>query len=863
MQIVQVPIHVLIIEDNPGDAVLFREVLNETSIELKKVSHVMDLDRAIEYLQTQQPDIIFLDLSLPDCSGIETFYKLQQYTGKAAVVILTGINDTNVALQAINKGAQDFLIKGELNEVIIKKTVLYSIERQRISESLRLSNERYNMVALATNDMAWDWDLRTNKIFRSKAGWDKIIGPVREEEYNQPDALWHRMLPEEKIRNDKEMSEMLNSPDSTNFQMEYRIQRTDGTFAHIIDKGYIIREENGMVARLIGAIQDVTEIKKAEEELRRLSFVAQETINGIVITNQENTITWVNESLPKITGFSREDIVGNSMVDFLARLSATPVTIRYIRIKMKLEQTYSCDLLIRKQNGERCWLRMQCQPQHDAHQQVTGFFAIVTDISREKFVEETLKASENRFRSIIEKSTEGLTLLNIDGIVTDTSPAAIKMTGFSIEDYSQPENKNLVHPHEMEAVNKAFEDVLQKPGLVKTLEYRFRNKLGYYIWLEATYHNLLHEPDINAMVIHFRNISSRKIFEEILQTSEEKYRNLFNTNPSSIFIWNPRTYQILEINDAAMEEYGYSKTAFLAMKMTDLLLPGQLKEFKQIAKAIADSQLQHADHVLLHKNIKGKVKYMDITNQVIQYFSQLACLSIAHDITEKIDLEKKLGEERRKKQQQITAAVITAQEKEREELGKELHDNINQILATSKLYIEYALENEVMRDTLLSNAKDFIETAVAELRNLSKTLSPPSLGEVGIEMALQELVESIKVVNKFTFHTEWEVLKKIHLSEPLQLTIFRIVQEQLNNIIKHAQAQNIWIKINLKNLRLHIIIRDDGKGFNLAARKTGVGLKNIHSRAELHNGIMQLKSEPGQGFEMSLLFNIEKPPNRL
>jgi two-component system, NarL family, sensor histidine kinase UhpB len=231
-------------------------------------------------------------------------------------------------------------------------------------------------------------------------------------------------------------------------------------------------------------------------------------------------------------------------------------------------------------------------------------------------------------------------------------------------------------------------------------------------------------------------------------------------------------------------------------------------------------------------------------------------IGAAKDITEKKELEKKLNEERRKKQNEITNAVITAQEKEREALGRELHDNINQILATTKLYIEYSLTNEEMRNELLETAKVYIGDAVAEIRSLSKSLVPPSLGEVGITMALDELIESVEPVNDFKITSNWKNIKNQYLSEQLKLTIFRIAQEQLNNISKHAKASNVSITLSMEKGQVHFIIEDDGIGFDSSQKVKGVGLQNIFSRANLHSGKATITSSIGNGCVLSILFKL-------
>jgi signal transduction histidine kinase len=292
------------------------------------------------------------------------------------------------------------------------------------------------------------------------------------------------------------------------------------------------------------------------------------------------------------------------------------------------------------------------------------------------------------------------------------------------------------------------------------------------------------------------------------------------------------------------------------MSVTDLNAPGSGEEIKDLAQNLLINENFKSSAVWQHITKSGAGRYMDITFQAIDYYGQKASLAIVNNITGQIELEIKLSTERLKKQQEITAAVITAQEQEREELGKELHDNINQILATTRLYIEYAQTNEAMREQLLFSAKEFIMSAVNEIRNLSKSLSPPSLGEVGLVVALEELFDTIRRINKYVFHTEWIDIDEKRVPEQLKLTIFRIIQEQINNIIKHAHANNVWVKIKMQNQRLLISVKDDGKGFSMIEKSKGVGLKNISSRAGLHNGTMQMHSEPGKGCELKVAFSL-------
>lgn len=230
---------------------------------------------------------------------------------------------------------------------------------------------------------------------------------------------------------------------------------------------------------------------------------------------------------------------------------------------------------------------------------------------------------------------------------------------------------------------------------------------------------------------------------------------------------------------------------------------------------------------------------------------------ICNDITTRIELEKALAEEIKEKQREITAAVITAQENERYFLGEELHDNINPILSTARLYIDCVLSGDERQQHLLSESKDFIGTAINEIRTLSKSLIPPSLGDIGLVEAMEDMVNNIRAVNKLNFVCEFEDVDDNMLSSSLKLTIFRIVQEQLNNVMKHANAGTVWLRLQRKADKLQLTVKDDGIGFDPLKKRNGVGLQNISSRTELCNGEVQIISAPGQGCELVVNFVID------
>ncbi len=352
-----------------------------------------------------------------------------------------------------------------------------------------------------------------------------------------------------------------------------------------------------------------------------------------------------------------------------------------------------------------------------------------------------------------------------------------------------------------------------------------------------------------------------KVTAESLRLSNERYELVSKATSDMVWDWDLMNNRVFRSADGWDKVFGKAENneSVYADSWWDRVHPDDKKKSNDILESVMrNKKIQHFEiECRMMRNDNTYATVVDRGYAIRNSAGEVVRLiGATQDITEKKVAEKKFAEERTERQNEITEAVIRAQEQEREDLGKELHDNINQILATTKLYIEYALTNDDMRTELLKNAKGLVESAVAEIRRLSKTLLPPSLGEVGLIMALNELTDSIAPVSEFTISKEWNDVTEESLSEGLKLTVFRIIQEQLTNIGKHAQAKKVWITLKNARGRFAVHIKDNGNGFDPKQKVHGVGLKNIFSRAQLYNGKVTIAAGKGKGCELSILFKL-------
>jgi signal transduction histidine kinase len=232
-----------------------------------------------------------------------------------------------------------------------------------------------------------------------------------------------------------------------------------------------------------------------------------------------------------------------------------------------------------------------------------------------------------------------------------------------------------------------------------------------------------------------------------------------------------------------------------------------------------------------------------------------ACFS--RDITERRKSEKafqgmeeEILKQRIQEQKKISRAIINAQEKERNYIGQELHDNISQILASTKLFLGIAGSKDEETKNLIKYPIELIDDAIQEIRCLSSRHVTPmknvDLQEL-IQLLLDRLMENTKIRTILVYKVK---LKGIN--DDLKLNIYRIIQEQINNIQKYAFPKNIGISIELVNRVIGIVISDDGKGFDQNKKRKGIGISNMMNRVESFNGEMHIESSPGKGCKIKI-----------
>ena len=369
-------------------------------------------------------------------------------------------------------------------------------------------------------------------------------------------------------------------------------------------------------------------------------------------------------------------------------------------------------------------------------------------------------------------------------------------------------------------------------------------------------------------------IKVRELTGQLSQEQEQKtiYRQFINASPSPAWISDSEGHMLF-MNELARKiwrvENGYQGkhfTELFQVTIAEEFLAGNRKVIETGEPFRAVNQSLREDGTMgfymVHKYLLPLPGYIGIiagqaTEITEEKNNQEAVIK---GLTEHKRLEAKLLQQQAEEQKRINLAMISAQDHERNELSKELHENVNQLLSSASILLSSVQgDEEAGNKQVLDKCQDYIQMVISEIRKISKTLNTSSIGDIGLREPIEDIVNNMRNALDMVVVLNFDDSLEKQLLPEEKILVYRIIQEQTNNIIKHADASQVEIAVYRQETNLHFYVRDNGKGFNPNTVKQGVGLINIRNRAEALHGSMNIESAERKG----CLLEITVPLNRL
>lgn len=340
---------------------------------------------------------------------------------------------------------------------------------------------------------------------------------------------------------------------------------------------------------------------------------------------------------------------------------------------------------------------------------------------------------------------------------------------------------------------------------------------------------------------------SRKEIDTIsvaLEESEERFRKLFDSTGDDIFVTDINE-NIVEVNTAACESLDYTREELLKMKISDIKSDKYKSQITENRKNIFEKGIYFFESEHIKKS--GELFQVEFTSRVFKINGEDFILSVVRDISSRVEFER-----------QILSAVIKGEERERQRFAREMHDGLGPLLSALKLYVNELKSismPEEERKMLIAQSNELIDEAVNTTRTISNNLMPTILQSYGLNKAVQTFCDKVNKTNQLVINFNTRNIAD-KFDNNLELILFRVISELINNTIKHAKAKSVNIFLEKEHNVLSLSYSDDGIGF--AAEKIimsdigGTGLKNIISRIKSINGKYYFGKNPDDGFNIKI-----------
>jgi PAS domain S-box-containing protein len=620
---------------------------------------------------------------------------------------------------------------------------------------------------------------------------------------------------------------------------------------------------------------------RENEELYRTTF----ELAGVGVSHVSPEGRWmrVNQKLCDILGYSEPELLKLGFQDVThpddidSDLAAGEEVNQGKSDKFSIEKRY-----IRK-DGSIVWANLTVSAVRDVNGKLKHFISVVEDIHERRVAEE----AQARLAAIVQSSDDAVVSKDLNGVITSWNAGAERIFGFT-SDEAVGRSITMVIPPELQHEEKQILKRLRNGERIEHFDTTRVTKSGKRLQVSLTISPIRDNKGriIGASKIA-RDITERRQVEQALQKSDSRLRAAFGQAYSFLVLLEPDG-TIIEVNGAALEAAGCTRDQVVGRKFWEPWwspLPEEVAVLKEaIKKAAAGQSVRGECYYCL---ADGTRRFADRTlNPVVEENGEVRMIvATSLDITEqkklRDELESRVQERTRELEEknkalleqaqvvrEISGRLLHSQEEERRRIARELHDSSGQIVAALQMTL-VPLEAEVrIKQPELSapvqESLNLVDQLSKELRTVSYLLHPPLLDEAGLPSAIRWYVEGFSERSKIP--VELEITPSFgRLSHELEMTIFRIIQECLTNIHRHANGQSAMVRILRSVDEILVEVQDNGKGFEGRSAgqnssktvREGVGIRGMRERVKQMGGTFEIRSSDSGTF-VTAYFPIQR-----
>jgi PAS domain S-box-containing protein len=635
----------------------------------------------------------------------------------------------------------------------------------------------------------------------------------------------------------------VSTPDDRTFRISCYTHKFPGT-QYLLDVVIILRD-------LQAAIHRKKDIKPGILYKTLLNSLEE---GVMLMQGDQGTIISANSKACEIIGFNHEQMIGKNLMEVggtAFREDGTTMSVREYPAMITLHTgavIHKSILGFVNAKGKLTWLSVSTCILEEFNTAVPGLIAVIfNDITACRNAETRLSESEYIFQSFMNNTHSPAWIIDEDGSIiymNDTFKSVWNLN----DGHLHSNMRDLMPPNMVEQYMINNRRVLESGQPLITIENSLRRDgtPGVYLVFKFLLQTSTPKRLIGGQSIDITE--EKRAQQEIEKVNERFY---YTTKATTDYIWDWN----IENGTIYRSEPFCQLTGYLQNDMENDL-------YWLLERIHIDDRqrvMHHINACLMARNnywhdeyrfrcADGSYKYLSDKGYII-YKEGIAVRAIGaiQDLTEKRRMEEEMVQQKEKERLRINQAMITGQEYERNEISKELHDNVNQILSSAMIMLSTARGNTDDKEFLIEKTSQYIDLAIQEIRKISKSLNSSIIKEVGLIDPVEDIIKNMQLVRPITVDFECDPSLEDELSHDVQLMLYRIIQEQTNNILRYAEAGYVRIAIEKQDNQLCLLIQDNGKGFDINKQTKGIGLLNILNRAETLGGTLIIDTRPGGG----------------
>ena len=593
----------------------------------------------------------------------------------------------------------------------------------------------------------------------------------------------------------------------------------------------------------------VTKIK--QDELTKLSLIAKNTSKAVFITNSSQEIVWINHAFTTITGYELEESIGKKPFDLLSGEQTDIETLSFLKSEMDLNNSFISTIIFHKKDGSIYWSRISGQSIIDESGIIQQYFGIQEDITNQQFAKKELEDSEKRYRALFHSNPQPMVIYDkISLKFIEVNESAVKKYGITSDEFKNLSIVDLFVDREKDnffkndIVNNQTNYDISINSEIKHDSYIHLTKQGQTIHVDLV-RNELNLSGKEVVLLIINDVTNKLKIENELRKSNERFSIASRAVRDVIWEWDIQNNQLYWGN-GIIENFGYSSSMEFPTTSNFLtyIHPEDIKillsEYKSIFR---DKTKFYWNSEFRFRKSNGSYSYVLDRAFIIRsnQGEPLKMIGAIHDISDQKNYE--IEKEK---------LISRTQEFERKRFSMELHDGLAQQLVVLNLYLSQLNEEGVNNSSLLNSCFEIVKASLDQTRALCYNLTPPAL-ENGLLDALTSLFDRFnRLENIYIKFLCDKAISNLDFESIDTYNLFRIIQEFINNSIKHSNASVIRCEIKRIKNNMVIVLADNGDGFVMEEIQNGLGLDNIYQRAKIANLNCNFKSIENKGTRLEL-----------